>query len=109
MLKAKSFQPVAVLNQKLKGLDVFESNDVVSAAGPSSGPAAVTSGAVVEEKRDPDYLVTKAHWQRNTTDDYCLDPECRKPLGAVNGSVNCMSNKRNHILSKNEIMIGSRS
>jgi hypothetical protein len=27
MHKAKKFQPLAVLNQKLKGLDVFESND----------------------------------------------------------------------------------
>jgi hypothetical protein len=27
MQKAKKFQPLAVLNQKLKGLDVFESND----------------------------------------------------------------------------------
>ncbi|CUS09117.1 unnamed protein product [Tuber aestivum] len=87
MLKAKAFQPVAVLNQKLKGLDVFESNETLATARPSSNPA-ITSAATIEE-RDPDYLVTRAHWQRSTTDDYCLDPVCRKPLGAVNGSVNC--------------------
>ncbi|RPA94475.1 hypothetical protein L873DRAFT_1830280 [Choiromyces venosus 120613-1] len=87
MLKAKSFQPVAVLNQKLKGLDVFESNEVLAMAGPSSNPV-VASSAIVEE-RDPDYLVTRTHWQRSTIDDYCLEPVCRKPLGAVNGSVNC--------------------
>jgi rabenosyn-5 len=84
MLKAKSFQPVAVLNQKLKGLDVFESNEVLSMSGPSVG------NSTVPEERDPDYFVTRAHWQRSTMDDYCLDPVCRKPLGAVNGSVNCM-------------------
>ncbi|CAZ86002.1 unnamed protein product [Tuber melanosporum] len=87
MLKAKAFQPVAVLNQKLKGLDVFESNEALAIAGPSSNP--VIASATVIEERDPDYLVTRAHWQRSTTDDYCLDPVCQKPLGAVNGSVNC--------------------
>lgn len=87
MLKAKSFQPVAVLNQKLKGLEVFESNEALATAGPSSNP--VISGAATTEERDPDYLVTRAHWQRSTMDDYCLDPVCQKPLGAVNGSVNC--------------------
>lgn len=87
MLKAKSFQPVAVLNQKLKGLDVFESNEALVTAGPSSNP--IISGATTTEERDPDYLVTRAHWQRSTMDDYCLDPVCQKPLGAVNGSVNC--------------------
>ncbi|PWW76397.1 hypothetical protein C7212DRAFT_294223 [Tuber magnatum] len=87
MLKAKAFQPVAVLNQKLKGLDVFESNEALATAGPPSNPV-ITSATTIEE-RDPDYLVTRAHWQRSTMDDYCLDPVCRKPLGAVNGSVNC--------------------
>ncbi|KAG0637740.1 FYVE zinc finger-domain-containing protein [Tuber brumale] len=87
MLKAKAFQPVAVLNQKLKGLDVFESNEALATAGPSSNPV-IASTTVIEE-RDPDYLVTRAHWQRSAVDDYCLDPVCRKPLGAVNGSVNC--------------------
>lgn len=95
MLKAKSFQPVAVLNQKLKGLDVFEPNEV-SAPVLSAGTAAAATGAVAEQ-RDPDYFVIKAHWQRSTMDDYCLDPVCRRPLGAVNGSVNCRSNE-NHTL-----------
>jgi hypothetical protein len=35
MEKARKFQPLAVLNQKLKGLDVFESNENQSASLPS--------------------------------------------------------------------------
>lgn len=41
MEKAKRFQPLAVLNQKLKGLDVFESNENIqpSLAGPLPDPS----------------------------------------------------------------------
>ena len=43
MLKAKKFQPLAVLNQKLKGLDVFESNNDSSVgSGRGSGSATPT-------------------------------------------------------------------
>ena len=97
VLKAKQqFQPVAVLNQKLKGLDIFESNAIFSPSPPSNGLAILGSGgtpaqkATQQDPRDPDELVTRSHWQRTTSNDFCLDPTCRKPLGVVNGCVNCV-------------------
>lgn len=89
MLKAKSFQPVAVLNQKFKGLDVFESNDTPPTLPTPSPFASVEHRRASPEDRDPDLAVTRAHWQRTTFDDVCLDPVCQKPLGALNGTVNC--------------------
>ncbi|KAI9805114.1 MAG: hypothetical protein M1825_000948 [Sarcosagium campestre] len=88
MVKAKRFQPLAVLNQKLKGLDVFESNDE---GGRSAPPAttATTATAVEVSRPPPDELVTRAHWQRSAPGDICLEPTCGKPLNVVNGSVNC--------------------
>ncbi|KAI5839351.1 hypothetical protein DFP73DRAFT_502140 [Morchella snyderi] len=86
IIKAKTFQPVTVLNQKLKGLDVFESNDAPS---PTTNGGGVISSIATPEAPDPDIAVTRHHWQRSTNDDYCLDPVCQKPLGALNGSVNC--------------------
>lgn len=91
MIKAKKFQPLAVLNQKLKGLDVFESNDTPAA------PSIPTSGLTPESplpRRDPDEEVTRAHWQRPGYRDVCSDPGCGRPiggstLGGTNGSVNC--------------------
>ncbi|KAH7376921.1 VAC1 protein [Plectosphaerella cucumerina] len=62
--KAKRFQPLSIINQKLRGLDVFE-------------------------PPDPDELITRAHWQRQTMNDRCTDPPCGRSLGAVNGSINC--------------------
>src|ERR1700742_1334749 len=48
MVKAKKFQPLAVLNQKLKGLDVFESNhDIVRSTTPTP-----RSESVSREVRD---------------------------------------------------------
>lgn len=94
MTKAKKFQPLAVLNQKLKGLDVFESNDgppLVSAAPhPSaSGYSSPAPPPPPETKTDPDEVVTRAHWQRSTGHDACSDPMCGKRLGAANGQINC--------------------
>ena len=96
VLKAKQqFQPVAVLNQKLKGLDIFESNAIFAPSPPSNGLAILGSGGTPAQKasqqdpRDPDELVTRTHWQRTTSNDFCFDPTCRKPLGVVNGCVNC--------------------
>ena len=94
MLKAKQqFQPVVVLNQKLKGLDIFESNATLTPSPPSSAVFGNGSGNVpkapAQELRDPDEFVTRVHWQRTTSNDFCLEPACRKPLGVVNGSVNC--------------------
>ncbi|EON63647.1 hypothetical protein W97_02875 [Coniosporium apollinis CBS 100218] len=93
MTKAKKFQPLAVLNQKLKGLDVFESND------PPAPPVASNpgSGTSTPEPRrpDPDEVVTRAHWQKPTSSvfgdavDTCSEPTCGRRLGVTNGTVNC--------------------
>ncbi|GJC94638.1 FYVE zinc finger [Colletotrichum higginsianum] len=82
VLKAKRFQPLSIINQKLRGLDVFESNESMPAA-----PPAVAK--LVEGPIDPDELITRSHWQRQTSNDRCTDPTCAKGLGAVNGSINC--------------------
>ncbi|KAK7548773.1 FYVE zinc finger-domain-containing protein [Phyllosticta citricarpa] len=85
MVKAKKFQPLAVLNQKLKGLDVFESND--TPVIPYTSTAAVPTAEIV--RQDPDELVTRAHWQRPSFADACSDPTCGKRLGPAVGAVNC--------------------
>ncbi|KAF2785750.1 hypothetical protein K505DRAFT_261404, partial [Melanomma pulvis-pyrius CBS 109.77] len=96
MTKAKKFQPLAVLNQKLKGLDVFESNDA-----PTPPPFALpTSGVPAPEpaplRRDPDEEVTRAHWQPLAYRNVCSDPICGRPvtgsqmtLGGNSTAVNC--------------------
>lgn len=83
MQKAKKFQPLAVLNQKLKGLDVFESNDAPPTPTPYSHTAA--SGSSLEPtpiRRDPDEEVTRSHWQRPSYRDACADPLCGRPISA---------------------------
>jgi len=87
MNKAKKFQPLAVLNQKLRGLDVFEANGAPppSAARPSSSVSTTEPARVA----DPDEVVTRTHWQRPTHNDTCSDPMCGKRLGGTNGGVNC--------------------
>jgi rabenosyn-5 len=89
VVKAKKFQPLAVINQKLKGLDVFESND--SPTTPTASPVALPGSRVQtpEYRPDPDDLVTKTHWQRQGYNDVCTEPACGKRLGSVNGNVNC--------------------
>ncbi|OCL02509.1 vacuolar segregation protein-like protein pep7 [Glonium stellatum] len=92
MVKAKKFQPLAVLNQKLKGLDVFESND--APAPPSNPTVSHSAPEPPPPRRDPDEEVTRAHWQRPGYRDVCADPTCGRPisgatLGGTNGSVNC--------------------
>lgn len=91
MVKAKKFQPLAVLNQKLKGLDVFESNDSSTLPTPGLAPNASTVGPRIEEptKLDPDEVVTRTHWQRPGSNDLCAEPTCGKRLNATNGKVNC--------------------
>ncbi|KAA8611718.1 FYVE multi-domain protein [Pyrenophora tritici-repentis] len=67
MHKAKSFQPLAVLNQKLKGLDVFESNDAPKPPQPSHSASSSTAYVTHDPapvRRDPEEEVTRAHWQR---------------------------------------------
>lgn len=89
VVKAKKFQPLAVINQKLKGLDVFESNDVPTS---STAPPILVSGnraTTPEYRPDPDEVVTRTHWQKAGYNDLCTEPACGKRLGAVNGNVNC--------------------
>lgn len=102
MVKAKKFQPLAVLNQKLKGLDVFESN-----SSPTPPPASHSRSASNTRtghdtppapviRRDPEEEVTRAHWQRPGYRDICSDPMCGRPitgsgmaLGNSQIAVNC--------------------
>ncbi|RYO76150.1 hypothetical protein DL766_003877 [Monosporascus sp. MC13-8B] len=88
VLKAKKFQPLSLINQKLRGLDVFESNESVPPPPPTPGPVARAS-PLPEFAFDPDDVITRSHWQRSGINDLCTDPACGKRLGAVNGSVNC--------------------
>lgn len=95
MTKAKKFQPLALINQKLRGLEVFESNELLSSS-PGSLPTADLRGASPtpappkEPKTpDPDEVVTRTHWQRPHVNDTCFDPLCGRKLGAANGQVNC--------------------
>ncbi|KAI1371422.1 VAC1 protein [Hypoxylon crocopeplum] len=88
VLKAKKFQPLSLINQTLRGLEVFESNE-----SPLPPPPPVTGRAnrapVADTPLDPDEIITKSHWQRQGPHDLCTDPACGKRLGAVNGSINC--------------------
>jgi rabenosyn-5 len=102
MVKAKKFQPLAVLNQKLKGLDVFESN-----SSPTPPPATHSRSASNTRtghdtppapivRRDPEEEVARAHWQRPGYRDVCSDPVCGRPitgsgmaLGNSQTAVNC--------------------
>ncbi|GAB1202031.1 hypothetical protein APSETT445_000638 [Aspergillus pseudonomiae] len=91
MEKARRFQPLAVLNQKLKGLDVFESNDNLQPfAGPSRPSGSIQAPAPeLPKPLDPDDIITKDHWQTRGLYDVCLEPSCGKRLNATNGCVNC--------------------
>ncbi|KAG8673363.1 hypothetical protein FPOAC1_006675 [Fusarium poae] len=86
VLKAKRFQPLSLINQKLRGLDVFESNESVAVAPPMSTAAGKNP---LEGPIDPDELITRHHWQRSTSYDSCTDPTCGRSLGPLNGSINC--------------------
>ncbi|KAI0508871.1 FYVE zinc finger protein [Xylaria bambusicola] len=87
VLKAKRFQPLSLINQKLRGLDVFESNE--SASPPPPVSARTSRAPAPETHIDPDDLINTSHWQRSGLNDLCTDPACGKRLGAVNGSINC--------------------
>ena len=105
LTKAQRFQPLALLNQKFKGLDVFESNNPVPTppsststntntrqehrrnASTASGHSTPEPG--VQRVQDPDEMVTRSHWQRPSYNDSCADPLCGKRLNSTNGSVNC--------------------
>ncbi|WEW58391.1 carboxypeptidase Y-deficient [Emydomyces testavorans] len=87
--KAKRFQPLAVLNQKLKALDVFESNS--NPQFTPSVPTRPTKNGFVEPPKvlDPDEMVSRVHWQQRTLYDVCLEPMCEKRLTVTTGCVNC--------------------
>ncbi|KAK2125963.1 FYVE zinc finger-domain-containing protein [Fusarium oxysporum II5] len=85
VLKAKRFQPLSLINQKLRGLDVFESNESL----PVSAPSSAAGKNPLEGPVDPDELITRHHWQRSTSYDLCTDPTCGRSLGPLNGSINC--------------------
>lgn len=92
MDKAKRFQPLAVLNQKLKGLDVFESNENHGTSVVNRAPAAsmgMSEPTVTHKVLDPEDLITKEHWQAVGFHDVCLEPSCGKRLNSTNGCVNC--------------------
>ncbi|GIJ87981.1 carboxypeptidase Y-deficient [Aspergillus pseudoviridinutans] len=90
MEKAKRFQPLAVLNQKLKGLDVFESNENHHPSVGPSRPAGPQPGYNEPPRAlDPEDVITKDHWQVRGLYDTCLEPSCGKRLNATNGCVNC--------------------
>ncbi|KAI0481945.1 VAC1 protein [Xylariaceae sp. FL0804] len=84
--KAKRFQPLSLINQKLRGLEVFESNESVPPTPPLGRSA---RPSLADQPVDPDDLITKSHWQRSGLSDVCTDPTCGRRLGAVNGSINC--------------------
>ncbi|KAK1758754.1 vacuolar segregation protein pep7 [Echria macrotheca] len=83
VLKAKRFQPLSLINQKLRGLEVFETNET------QPPPVPVAPGRPAETVIDPEEMVTRKHWQRSTGNDMCTDPLCGTRLGPLNGSVNC--------------------
>ncbi|KAL9057468.1 MAG: hypothetical protein Q9162_002305 [Coniocarpon cinnabarinum] len=100
VIKAKKFQPLALLNQKFKGLDVFDLNEErrSSSASPAprsrqSSPQPIRPSALPETVQarvvDPDDVVTKDHWQRYTRDGTCSDPMCERRLGGMDGRINC--------------------
>lgn len=89
MVKAKRFQPLAVLNQKLRGLDVFESNDVDHTLVPSSMHDSAVSEPPRPPPPDPDEIVTRKHWQKHSPYDVCSEPMCGRRIGGASGSVNC--------------------
>ncbi|OGE50697.1 hypothetical protein PENARI_c016G12077 [Penicillium arizonense] len=91
MEKARKFQPLAVLNQKLKGLDVFESNENQNAPLVSRPLATHAGSSEPPRPLDPEDLITKDHWQASCIYDECLEPSCGKRLNATNGCVNCRS------------------
>ncbi|KAK4889655.1 carboxypeptidase Y-deficient [Elasticomyces elasticus] len=98
MVKTKKFQPLQMLNQKLRGLEIFESNNEISPP-PTATPPQGSRGASpapppppprsAETPLEPDDVVVKSHWQRASGHDGCADPMCGKRLGANNGQVNC--------------------
>lgn len=94
MVKAKRFQPLAVLNEKLKKLDIFEDDDLPAHRHTTVPGSVVTPNAHLTTppppiKIEPEIIVTRDHWQRQTPNGACSDPLCGKRLGNVAGNINC--------------------
>ncbi|KAK3669856.1 carboxypeptidase Y-deficient [Recurvomyces mirabilis] len=96
VVKAKKFQPLQMLNQKLRGLEVFESNNdappsTVSTMTPpqTSRVASPAPARSPEVAPDPDDIITRSHWQRPSIGDSCSDPMCGRRLGGNVGQINC--------------------
>ena len=89
MLKAKKFQPLAVLNQKLKGLDGFEPNDPPPSPSLPAANSQNLSRVQDPPKPETDEIVDRAHWQRQGSNDFCSEPICGRRLTSTNGKVNC--------------------
>ena len=101
VIKAKKFQPLAALNQKFRGLDVFDLNEERRPA--STSPAPQSRREITPNRSSPapepvqtrvvaaDEVVTRNHWQRSTPDGTCSDPMCSRRLGNMDGRVNCRS------------------
>ncbi|KAM3531881.1 hypothetical protein NHJ13051_000617 [Beauveria bassiana] len=79
VLKAKRFQPLSLINQKLRGLEVFESNETVQPIQPVSH----TPGKSQEVHIDPEELITRIHWQRSTGHDRSSQQPTEKPAPAT--------------------------
>lgn len=88
--KAKRFQPLSLINQKLRGLEVFESNESVPPPTQAMAPSGPKAPAMLPEMPfDPDDIIQKSHWQRQGPHDVCTEPSCGRQVGAVNGCINC--------------------
>lgn len=92
MFKAKKFQPLAVLNQKIKGLEIFEPNEdrrVSLAPQHKTSTDQASPDPQISRPINPDEIIIKEHWQRYTKDGSCSDPICDRRLGGANGNINC--------------------
>ncbi|KAI7268540.1 hypothetical protein KC345_g7655 [Hortaea werneckii] len=98
MVKARKFQPFHMLNQKLRGMDDFESNNALPPLHVGTPPSQGSRGASptpappprpIDAQLDPEEVISKSHWQRSSGNDVCSDPICGRRLGATNGQINC--------------------
>lgn len=78
-----------MINMKLRGLEVFESNESNPITPPLPTGTSSSSKLPIETPIDPEEFITRSHWQRSTGYDMCTDPTCGKGLGPINGNVNC--------------------
>ncbi|KAK4067977.1 hypothetical protein Trihar35433_6537 [Trichoderma harzianum] len=70
VLKAKRFQPLSIINMKLRGLEVFESNESNPITPPLPTGTSSSSKLPIETPIDPEEFITRSHWQRSTGEGY---------------------------------------